>query len=683
MKTLKYLLGATVGLLVVSCYSLDIPPKNVLGEDVLLGNDFGVRKFLAQEYHDLPIDDFHRFVNGSYHVTGNSNNRWEALKSSPAKPGGEGIGFGNAWDYEDFNYWEDRNDQGNSVWHRIRELNTFLANLPVDKYTPEVLNAYYAEARFLRAFYYFGLVKRYGGVPIISEVLMPNSPPDQIQRARATEYESWKFIVDELKWAMENGAAESEIGRANKYVAAALLSRVGVYAGSIAKYGGYVQTMGPSVTAGYQLMPIEKAEEFFQAAYDASKFVRDGGYALYNPGGTKMEKADAYYRMFIHPESHNEDIFVKQFTLLTGNGGLASHNTGLAHDWDGMVLPKDPDMKVTAPGATLCPSWNLIDLFEHPAIQTDEENPVPIRFDDQNEFWQSDETEARLIGSIYFNGMTEAASGVVFDMQAGVYLDYVNNGRPATVADGAPLEGNNEFTGNNGDENGGRRRFSNEIARMTQTINGETVKVTGKHGVRRAAEDRSSSGTIIRKYVSDDPGALRAENTGVQDWLVLRYGEVLLNWAEAAYELGLIKSDNALKQEAFEHIAMLRDRAGASPYTMKAAPVDLGMMTIEEGGLGYQFSVDENLQFIRDERARELCFENHRIYDLIRWRVADLIHKDYKIRKFFAYYVLSEEKWIFLPEIERGINFNKNRYYNQIPGGAINRNPALIINDGY
>lgn len=44
----------------------------------------------------------------------------------------------------------------------------------------------------------------------------------------------------------------------------------------------------------------------------------------------------------------------------------------------------------------------------------------------------------------------------------------------------------------------------------------------------------------------------------------------------------------------------------------------------------YGFPVDENLQYIRDERARELCFENLRIYDLRRWRVADIDFMDGK-----------------------------------------------------
>ena len=50
------------------------------------------------------------------------------------------------------------------------------------------------------------------------------------------------------------------------------------------------------------------------------------------------------------------------------------------------------------------------------------------------------------------------------------------------------------------------------------------------------------------------------------------------------------------------------------------------------------------------------------------------------------YLVLDENKWIFLNEVEREgrrVTFDKRHYYEQIPGGEINKNPLLIRNDGY
>ena len=154
----------------------------------------------------------------------------------------------------------------------------------------------------------------------------------------------------------------------------------------------------------------------------------------------------------------------------------------------------------------------------------------------------------------------------------------------------------------------------------------------------------------------------------------------MLNWAEAAYELGLIKNDNNLKREAFDHINEIRDRAGAHRHDMVESPLDLGSEI-------YGFPIDENLQYIRDERARELCYENHRIFDLRRWRVADIMFQNgMYTHTLLPYYVMDENKWIFLNEVEREgrkVTFEKRWYYEQIPSGEIGKNPNLIRNDGY
>lgn len=135
-----------------------------------------------------------------------------------------------------------------------------------------------------------------------------------------------------------------------------------------------------------------------------------------------------------------------------------------------------------------------------------------------------------------------------------------------------------------------------------------------------------------------------------------------------------------MKQEAIAIVNELRDRAGARLYTMVSSPADLGTEV-------YGFPIDENLQFIRDERARELCYENHRLFDLRRWRVADVMFQDgVKVHTLSAYYVVDEDKWIFLseePVENRKQNFYKRWYYEQIPGGEIGKNDLLIRNDGY
>ena len=285
--------------------------------------------------------------------------------------------------------------------------------------------------------------------------------------------------------------------------------------------------------------------------------------------------------------------------------------------------------------------------------------------------------EPRARAIFFFSGMTEKGSGTKFDFQAGVYKSY-----PGTAADGTTETGGstNDYT------NAYRVTAQNvEASQMYQDIGDQkNVKVAGPHGCFRGTGDEGYSymGALIRKYTNPNSNlAIRGGLFGSsQSWKVFRYGEVLLNWAEAAYELGLETGDDKLKAEAFTYVNEVRARAGATPHQMVNNPEDLGMEK-------YGFPVDENLQYIRDERARELSFENLRIYDLRRWRVADIDFMDGKQpHTLLPYYVLNENKWIFLnevPVVARKATFDKKWYYEQIPGGEIGKNPNLIRNDGY
>ena len=94
------------------------------------------------------------------------------------------------------------------------------------------------EAYFIRAYLYFEMVKRYGGVPLYS------SPLDDVSSInnRSTEEKSWDYIKDNLDSALVllpkvQRIASEDRDRANRYTALALKSRAMLYAGTIAKYG--------------------------------------------------------------------------------------------------------------------------------------------------------------------------------------------------------------------------------------------------------------------------------------------------------------------------------------------------------------------------------------------------------------------------------------------------------------
>ena len=655
MKTFKYIFAAAaLGMTVTSCHDLDLTPTGEVYENVLFSTDEGVKKYLALIYQDLPIEDFNYYQGNGYGTVNGSGwhqgNRWEAQKNSPASASFEATGrctsYGDSW-----GYWP---------YDRIRDINYMIERLPnyESLYKAEEYEALVGEAHFLRAFYYFGIVKRYGGVPLVDRVLNPLDPAEENSLPRSTEYESWKFIYEDLKIAMEKASATmTDATRATRWAAAALMSRAMLYAGTNAKYAHYIGTTGEAVDAGLMVMDPAHAQEFFQYAYDACKFLQNAGFTLH----TGSDKEAAYTQVFIDDQTGKEDIFVKQF----GTSIETMSGTSLYHSWDDMVLPKGTGLASNV-GAALQPVWELMGLYEMPAITDEEGNPV--RFDNISDIWNNGEMEPRCRANFFFPGMTESVSGEVMDIQAGYYKSY-----PGTAADGTE-----EVSGSVNDYTNAYRVRASQPG----TMDGD-LKVNGKYGLAEGTGDEgyTRTGAFIRKYVNyNGSAATRALHKSIQHWKVFRYGEILCNWAEAAYELGLETNNESLKAEAFEHINELRVRAGATPHQMVASPEDVGIDV-------YNFSIDENLQYIRDERARELCFENHRIFDLRRWRVADIMFQDGKYTHTLnPYYVVAEDKYIFLNEVEREgrkVNFNKKWYYEQIPGGAISTNANIIRNDGY
>ncbi|HVW61360.1 MAG TPA: RagB/SusD family nutrient uptake outer membrane protein, partial [Puia sp.] len=151
----------------------------------------------------------------------------------------------------------------------IRSINEFIERVPTSPLSPEEIKAKVAEARFLRAFCYFAMVKRYGGVPLITKVQSLNDPKDELYPKRNKEAAIYDFIVSETD-AIANDLPETatgdDLGRPTKYAALALKCRAALYAGSIAEFGT-VQLDG---VAG---IPADKAASYYQTAYDAADVI--------------------------------------------------------------------------------------------------------------------------------------------------------------------------------------------------------------------------------------------------------------------------------------------------------------------------------------------------------------------------------------------------------------------------
>jgi len=621
MKIKLILFTAIFGLVLSSCNKLELEPKGILVESELFSTPDGVRKYFIQLYMNLPIEDFIYYTNSGYRP-GNAN-AWEAYKNSLGQMSGETFGWNVPMRSEGFGYWP---------YDYIRIVNTFINNFPnyKDNYQVATYNSIMGEARFLRAFFYQGMAKRYGGIPIISVVQDPiNGTPEELNVPRNTEYDTWKFIYDDLAFAMANMSATSVEGSANKYTAAALMSRSMLYAGRVAKYTQYLGLgTDPAVAAGFAGMDPSKANEFFQYAYDAGKFIETGPYSLYTKN--YPDKATNFANLFLD-KSSSENIFTKGYDGQT-----------FGHCYDALLSP-NPDFSSFV-GTNAAPVLDFMKLYDFPAL-TDAQGK-PVRFDKRSDIKNG--MEPRLLGTCYFDG--DVLRGTAFSIQRGIYKTFTG---PASDA---------QFGSNAAPVNSTSNRL---LGIKGQKYN--DVLITGNHGMFTGSDaNNAMMGAFMRKYMDiNRPKALVQVNKSNQSWIVFRLAEIYLNTAEAAYEL-------TKKTEALDYIEKIRVRAGC--LVTRPALDETATST-------YGFPIEASLQFIRDERTRELFTENHYWWDIKTWRIADVVLYQRYPHALTCYYVFNEGKYIYLDEINRtnrSITAPKSSVYEKIPQSEINKNTNLL-----
>lgn len=125
------------------------------------------------------------------------------------------------------NYWQYR-------YKGILRCNIVLEKLPTAPISNEPLRKRMAaEAKFIRAFQYFELVKNFGGVPVVLNLSLPNEIEGITKK---TTEETYAFIEQDLKDAMADLPAKNEylpadLGRATKGAAMAYLGKIYLYQG--------------------------------------------------------------------------------------------------------------------------------------------------------------------------------------------------------------------------------------------------------------------------------------------------------------------------------------------------------------------------------------------------------------------------------------------------------------------
>jgi len=366
------------------------------------------------------------------------------------------------------------------------------------------------ETRFIRAFLYFELVKRYAGVPLLKNTCSfdddPNVPRDSFA-------DCVEFIVNEcdsiIHSALPEIQPESQMGRASRVAAKALKSRVLLYAASPLYNGPSIEGLNDPIL-GYGVYDMTRWEAAAQASSELLASYPTV-IALYTSGATPQLK---YSKLFYTPASNKELLFVK------------------TRQKDNNVEKINAPVGYTNARGGVSPSQNLVDAYE--MINGGDVNP-------DNPYSGRD---PRFSASIQYNGAL-----------------WWSNRRIETFLGGLDAQD--------------------------------------------ASVNATKTGYYLRKF--SDPAAViyGTEVTALHYFPYFRVGEILLNYAEAMNE--------AYGPEV-DHYGNGRTAKWAVDELRKR--VDMPILSV---GLTYNLMKEK----IIHERQIELAFEEHRHWDLRRWKLAE------------------------------------------------------------
>ena len=640
---------------------LELEPLDKVSPDQLLETEGGVKALLANIYTMIPMEDFNYRPNNGFNQRGydgvNETTNLAFLTDEATRSDG-GVGIG----YEGFNYWP---------YGDIRQVNIFMQNVEKAKEagTISVADAdrMTGEAHFARAYMYYGLVKRYGGVPLIDKVQdddYANGGPGAVAVPRSTELDTWKFVLNECTLAaatLPDATSGSDLYRVTKWAAYALKSRVALHAASVAKYWNLAPLAGEAVTQKLVGgMTSADADAFYKESIEASKFlIENSGKSLYKPAPATVKEAASNFQALFLNDQNEEIIFSKAYL----NG---TTNTNQGHSYAQFnILPQ------VNPGALkygrFNPMLEIVDLFEdYTDDGTGKSAKIVTRTDGNEDAYipnfhnMNNASVVNTLMSVPFvkyNDLYEPFANKDARLLASVVVPGSSYAGTEIIIQGGFIKDNNSYVA-----------YSNESTQKNGTTyyalgaEGETM-FSGFNNVN-SGEDANwtATGFGVRKYMPEGESMSPDRLSSTTSYIDMRLAEVYLNYAEAVVENGSGFGD---KELAENYLNALRRRAGHT---------DRISLTLES---------------VLKERRVEMAFEGKRFWDMNRRREFHTEFSNNRIRKALVPMLDlrgAEPKYVFArvnyfgDETRGGRTFQNINYYRGIPNIATN---GLVQNPGH
>jgi hypothetical protein len=603
---------------------LELKPTDKVTAENIFASEAGIEAFLANLYRNMPIEDFNCAPEGG--MNSDSYNHWGLYEYVITDDG-----ISSEWDVVGgtFDWWE-------AGYRFNKNVNLFFSYLPgLTSISKSSLDLLYGEAYFLRAYTYYALAKRYGGVPIITSIAEV-SDTLALYVPRSTEKETWDFALAACdSAAMYLGNGDGKGRRATKWVALALKSRVALHAASVAKYWNEAPLSGRAVdeklVGG---MTQEDALNYYEQCIEAAGQIMDASvFSLYRSSPANAGEAAENYRiLFEYPNNALEEvIFLKGFDRV---------GTGYGSQQDSWGQPAQTAGAWPHPGR-FNPTLDLIDAYENysspgqssPIVTTADGNTndyngynpsrAYLTFDDPQDIFR--DKDARMHGTVVTPNSIWKNTKIIIQ---GGYIQ----------PDGTALiEGPGETV----------------VDGVTYYTYGAALPMFYS-GFDTYGSNMTRTGFGFKKFLSTTFVPILGWNYSTTDYIDFRYAEVLLNYAEAVVESG--RGDQA---KATKAINDLRKRAA------------------------HKSDIPLTLENVLRERRVELVYESKRHWDLIRRREYHKIFDSTRKTALVPVLDLRNMKYIFIRQYVSRANpltYVTRRYYNGIPGVTTSR---LIQNPQY
>ena len=477
-------------------------------------------------------------------------------------------------------------------WGAIRTINNFIeiAGTAAEKgtITPDAAKSYIAEARFVRAYCYFVMVRNLGGVPIITEPLdkyYDGAGNEQLFAfaQRATEKETWDFVLSEFQAAADDlGPEPVNAFRADKYAALGMKARAALYAASVSKYWnaqGGIENTYKAVAAKKTYMEASYAPAYYDQCIKACEdIIGSGRFALHGANPASVEDAVKNLGDMFVNLAKEEFIFGQSL-----DNGVASSGS----DFD---VYNSPAQTVT--GNSSCGKYSVtIDFVD--------------KFDNYDEnFGAVDGTvKTRSDGkeNVFFNAVLTRFPNEYKDIP---YIEYDNISDPFIHKDARfrawILYPDSQFRGQTIKIQGGMIHPDGHVKLWvddSETIDGTTYysfgaptgNVSGFFNYEnKMAGNTVTTGFSLRKFL--DPSSFQLYHKTF--WYDIRYAEILLTYCEAVVENNVSSKAAMAKQ----YLNDIRHRAA------------------------FKDDVELTLQNVLHQRELELAFEGDQLYTMHRRR---------------------------------------------------------------